>query len=274
MSSPIVEYYSKSFCEDTRLEVEAGGNIEWVRTIDVFKRFLPPAPSSIIDFGGGTGAYALWLLEKGYEVHLVDLVSAHVEAASKKLGNLETRAKWTATVGDARTFGFPDSSVDIILLMGPLYHIQESEERIQALEEAARVLRPGGHLFCTIISKFASYLDGLFSGYIRDPEFRQIIEGDLKNSCHSNPTGRPEYFTNAYFQHPDELKMELQKTGFTDIRLVGLEGLLWASNDLETLREDKEAWEASLEFMRTVESDNSIIGISPHIMGIGMKPRQ
>lgn len=271
MVKSVVEYYSKSFCEDMRLEMDSGGNIEWVRTIDIFERFLPPAPSSVIDFGGGTGAYSLWLLEKGYEVHLVDLVPAHVEAARKKLEDSGNHAKWTATVGDARKIDFADSSTDIVLFMGPLYHIQKAEERIRALHQAARVLKPGGYLFCVIISKFASYIDGLVSGYIRDPEFRKIVKGDLKDSCHSNPTGKPEYFTNAYFQHPDEFKMELQKAGFINIRLIGIEGLLWASKDLHSLREDNKAWEASLEFMRAVESDNSIIGISPHIMGVGMK---
>ena len=178
MTSPIIEYYSKNFFEDSRLQVDSGGTIEWIRTIDILKRFLPPAPATIIDFGGGTGVYSLWLLEQGYDVHLVDLVPAHVEVARRKFKVLAAKSKWAATVGDARNFDFPDSSIDIILLMGPLYHVQEYKERIKILNEAFRVLKPGGHFFCTIISKFASFLDGLDNDYIRDPEFRQIIKSD------------------------------------------------------------------------------------------------
>ena len=274
MTSPVIEYYSKRFYEDLRLQVDSRGTLEWIRTIDILKRFLPPAPSTIIDFGGATGVYSLWLLEQGYGVHLVDLVPAHVEVARQKFEDLAPKSNWTATVGDARNFDFPDSSIDIILLMGPLYHVQESKDRIKILNEAFRVLKPGGLLFCTIISKFASFLDGLDNDYIRDPEFRQIIKGDLINGCHNNPTGKPEYFTTAYFQHPDELKMELQESGFVDIQLIGIEGLLWVSKDLENLMKDKKAWAASLEFIRTIESDKSIIGISSHIMGIGVKPSQ
>lgn len=271
MASTIIEFYSKDFYENMRLQLDSFGRIEWIRTIDILKRFLPPAPSTIIDSGGGTGVYSLWLLKQGYEVNLVDLVPTHVEAARQKFEDFGNNAKWTATVGDARKFDFPDSSIDIILLMGPLYHIQKSKERTKVLNEASRVLKPGGHLFCTIISKFASFLDGLDNDYIRDPEFRQIIEGDLKDSCHNNPTGKPEYFTTAYFQHPDELKMELQKSEFIDIQIISIEGMLWASKDLDALLQDKKAWEASLEFMRTIEEDNSIMGISPHIMGICKK---
>ena len=116
------------------------------------------------------------------------------------------------------------------------------KERIKILKEVFRVLKPGGLLFCTIISKFASFLEGLDNDYIRDPEFRQIINGDLINGCHNNPTGKPEYFTTAYFHHPDELKIELQESEFTDIRLIGVESLLWASKDSETLMQDRKAW--------------------------------
>jgi ubiquinone/menaquinone biosynthesis C-methylase UbiE len=272
LTSTIIEYYSKSVFEDVRLEVDSGGYIEWIRTIDILERFLPHAPSTILDVGGGTGVYSLWLLKQGYEVNLVDLVPIHIQAAKQKLGDLAHDLRWTANIGDARNLDFLDSSMDIVLLMGPLYHTQKSDERLRILHEAIRVLRPGGHLFCTIISKFGSFLDGLVSGYIRDPEFRQIVRGDLQNSCHNNHTDRLEYFTTAYFQHPDELKGELLKTGFADIQLVGIEGILWVSKDLEALRRDKDAWEASLEFMRIIESDNSVIGTSPHIMGIGKKP--
>jgi ubiquinone/menaquinone biosynthesis C-methylase UbiE len=169
---------------------------------------------------------------------------------------------------------FPDSSMDIVLLMGPLYHTQKSDDRLSILHEAIRVLKPGGYLFCTIISRFASFLDGLVSGFIRDPEFRQIVKGDLHDSCHNNHTDRMEYFTTAYFQHPDELKKELHETGLKNLRLLGIEGVLWASNNWLALRKDRDAWEATLEFMRSIESERSVIGASPHIMGIGKKPSE
>ena len=256
------------------MQVKYGGNLEWIRTIDIFERFLPHAPSKILDVGGGTGVYSLWLVKQGYEVNLIDLVPTHVQAAKQKLGDSAPNSTWTADVGDALNLEFPDASMDIVLLMGPLYHVQKSDERLSILHEAIRVLKPGGHLFCTIISQFASFIDGLVSGYIRDPEFRKIIEGDLQNSCHNNHTDRMEYFTTAYFQHPDELKKELHRTGFADVKLLGIEGVLWVTKDWGALRRDRDAWEASLEFMRKIESDNSVIGTSPHIMGIGKKPSE
>ena len=224
------------------------------------------------DIGGGTGAYACWLLEKGYSVTFVDLVPKHVEMANKKMSKIANPEKFSTIVGDACGLDFTDNSTDIVLLMRPLYHLQEKNERLSALNEAFRILKPGGHLFCTIISKFASLLDGLDSGYIHDSDFRIIIKGDLECSCHNNHTKKQEYFTTAYFQHPDELNEEMITTGFTKIKTIGIEGLLWASKDLKALRQDAEVWKTATDFMRIVESDKSIIGTSPHIMGMGIKP--
>ena len=137
MVSTIVEYYSNNFKEDIRLQLNVAGKIERIRTIDILDRFLPPSPAIILDIGGGTGAYTCWLLDNAYNVNLVDIVHAHIETAKHKLKNLNSNSKWTAAVGDACNLDFPDSSMDAVLLMGPLYHIQNSEKRILALSEAA-----------------------------------------------------------------------------------------------------------------------------------------
>ncbi len=272
MTSEIIEYYSKSFFEDERLHSDIWGSIEWIRTIDILERYLPAFPASVHDIGGGTGAYSCWLIEKGYSVTFVDLVPKHVEMATKKMQKIAEPDKFSTMVGDACNLDIADNSTDIVLLMGPLYHLQKKSERLRALNEAFRILKPGGFLFCTIISKFASLLDGLDSGYIHDPDFRIIIKNDLESGCHNNHTRKQEYFTTAYFQHPDELNNEMTLTGFCDLKIMGIEGVLWASSNLDTLRKDAEAWKSAVELMRTVERDTSIIGASPHIMGIGIKP--
>lgn len=78
-------------------------------------------------------------------------------------------------VGDARNLDFETDSMDAVLLLGPLYHLQERPDRIAALEESLRVLKPGGVLFCAAISRFASFLDGMKQGYLFNPEFARIV---------------------------------------------------------------------------------------------------
>lgn len=271
MSKKIINFYGDSYLEDQRLSQDIGP-IEWSRTLDIFKRFLPPLPAVILDIGGGTGAYSRYLLKKGYEVHLVDLVPSHVETARRAMSRIPTSVKWSVDVGNAMELEFSDGSADIVLLMGPLYHLQKKQDRMKALRECLRVLCSGGILFCTAISRFASFLDGLSRGYIRDPNFRKIIIRDLESGFHENPTQKNEYFTSAYFQHPNELESEINSAGFVDIRILAVEGILWAAHDFRDLSTDKSAWRAALDFMRDIETERSIMGVSPHLLGLGRKP--
>ncbi|MGZ8786296.1 MAG: class I SAM-dependent methyltransferase, partial [Acidimicrobiia bacterium] len=117
--------------------------LEFLRTAEIIERSLNPPPGVIVDIGGGPGVYAAWLAGLGYRVHLFDLVPRHVEAAlrASDMGNL------TAEIADARAVPMSDASADVVLLLGPLYHLVAREDRITALREAKRILRPGGTVF-------------------------------------------------------------------------------------------------------------------------------
>jgi SAM-dependent methyltransferase len=239
---------------------------EKIRTLDLLERFLPPAPAVILDVGGGAGAYAFTLAENGYIVDLIDPVPLHIDQA-KKLAPLCRLAPRSFQVGDARAIPCDAGTADAVLLFGPLYHLSDSRERLNALREAHRVLHAGGILLAVAISRFASALDGIGRGLIRDPKFVQIMEQDLKSGRHRNETGNLDYFTTAFFHHPDEFKAELVEAGFPNARLCAIEGPLWTVHEPSS---DAER-DALMAVMRTLESDASLIGASAHIMGIATK---
>ncbi len=269
MAQSILDYYTNDFSEDDRL-TDPYGDVEWVRTIDILIRFLPHPPLTVLDIGGGTGRYAAWLRQRGYEVYLIDVVPRHVEIAKKRIGAVESTIDWSAELGDARNLRFANSSIDTVLLLGPLYHLPDVTSRMAVLANVHRVLKPTGIVFAAAISKFVSFIDGLSSGFIHDDAFRNIVADDIETSRHRNPTGRPEYFMDAYFYHPFELEEEMTKAGF-NVDLLAIESVLWAAQDLDRLKADAPAWQAALDTARRVEADRSIIGASPHIMAIGRK---
>jgi ubiquinone/menaquinone biosynthesis C-methylase UbiE len=78
-------------------------------------------------------------------VHLIDPVPRHIEQAA------DTAV--TAEPGDARTLPVTDNSYDVALLLGPLYHLLDREDRLRALREAARVVRPGGLVAAAAIGR-------------------------------------------------------------------------------------------------------------------------
>ncbi len=111
--------------------------------------------------------------------------------------------------------------------MGPLYHLPDAADRIAALREAVRVLAPAGLVAVAAISRYASALDGLARGLGADQAFVRIRDRDLRDGQHRNDTGRPDYFTTAYFHRPDDLREELEAAGFEDVGVYGVEGPGW-----------------------------------------------
>jgi ubiquinone/menaquinone biosynthesis C-methylase UbiE len=245
--------------------------LEHARTQELIQRYLAPAPGTIIDAGGGAGVYACWLAARGYRVHLVDPVPKHVEQARFASSRQPETPLASAEVGDARCLTLDENTADAILLLGPLYHLVDREDRIACLREAHRVLRPGGLLWAAGISHFASLLDSLVHGFFTDPNFAPILERDLEDGQHRNPTTNPQYFTDAYFHRPGELSRELQAAGFQVLEVLPIEGPGWLALEFDRLWNDPVQRERLLTAARKMEREPSILGASSHIMAIGRK---
>jgi ubiquinone/menaquinone biosynthesis C-methylase UbiE len=267
----IINYYTELFDEGERLKLDLGP-LEFERSKILLARMLPAPPARVIDVGGATGAYSVWLFDAGYEVHLVDPVPRHVTEAEKALSEADRNIEYSARVGVGQELDFENNFADAVLLMGPLYHLQEKIERERAIAEAIRVLKKDGIILATIVSKFASLIDGFHSGFLHDPAFVKIIKEDLESGRHYNPTDNPYYWTDSYFQHPDEFSNELSEAGFQDVKLFAIEGPAWALKDFETSWRDEILRKKVLAFVETVECEKTLLGVSPHILGVGSKP--
>src|SRR4051794_9676082 len=138
----VAAFYARGLERD---RLSAGqGALELLRTQQLLERYLPAAPAVLADVGGGPGRYALWLAGQRYQGHLLDPITLHVEQARSASQNSSTSVLASTQVGDARELPFPDASMDAVLLLGPLYHLSEPADRLQALAEARRVCRSGG----------------------------------------------------------------------------------------------------------------------------------
>ena len=245
--------------------------IELVRTQELLSRYLPPPPAVIFDVGGGSGIYACWLAQLGYKVHLIDPVPLHVEQARSASQVQPDYPLASAEVGDARQLNQANNSVDAVLLFGPLYHLLERSDRIAALHEADRVLKSGGLVFAVACSRFASLLDGLFRGWLDDPEFVKIAHRDLLEGQHRNPSNHPAYFTTAFFHHPDELKAEVEEAGLSCEKLLAIEGPGKLLQNFEEHWSEQNRRQRLLQAIRWLETEPSTLGVSAHIMAIAKK---
>jgi SAM-dependent methyltransferase len=250
------------------------GRLERVRTEALLERHLPTPPATVLDVGGGPGAYAVWLARRGYAVHLIDPLELHVAQAREASARQPDAPLAGVELGDARALDVADEAADAVLLLGPLYHLPDAADRARALREALRVLRPGGVLAAAAISRFAATIDGLLKGLFDDPVFERIVERALRDGRHVNPHRRPEWFTTAFFHRPGELEAEVRAAGFALEALVAVEGVGAILPDPDAWLDDPGRRATLLRAIARVEGEPSLLGASPHVLAIGRRPHR
>jgi SAM-dependent methyltransferase len=235
------------------------GRLELLRTIDVIERSLPPAPAVVADIGGGPGRYTDWLIDVGHTVLHRDLVAEHVQDVQSRHPQLDTR------VGDARSLDLPDDCADVVLLLGPIYHLRERSDRLQALREARRIVRGNGTVYVAAISRWAARLDGILV-----QRLHEIHPGLIEIVDEAERTGwvRPAHdggFTCATHT-PTDLRAEISDAGLRLDALVSLEGIGFALADIDARLDDPVQRALVLDTLRSVEAVPDLLGVGPHLL--------
>jgi SAM-dependent methyltransferase len=261
--------------EAGRLGERGPGRLEFERTQEIVLRALPPAPAVVADIGGGPGRYALWLAERGYHVKHRDLVPLHVDqvtaaAAPMAAADAAGGGRVESAVGDARSLDLADASVDVVLLLGPLYHLDRAD-RVRTLREAGRVVRPGGPVFGAAITRWAARLDGVLTQrlYETEPDMEQMV-AEVERSGVLQPLG-PGSFC-GFTHRPEELRAEAHEAGLEVADLVCVEGAAIMLADLTERGSDPEAWRIVLDSARALERVPELMGIGPHLLVTARRP--
>jgi len=219
----VEEFYDKNAQDEwERLDRH---RTEFEVTVKALREFLPPPPGRVLDVGGGPGRYSIAIAKLGYAVTLFDLSKRCLEFAERK--SRELGVEISATVkGNALDLGsLAEEEFDAVLLMGPLYHLLSEEERRQAVSEAQKVLRPGGVVFATVITRYAP----IRWSAKNEPEWfdrigKQILETGIWAGPETSPSTARVGFTASYFALPSELVQLMERQGFRTLSLIGCEG--------------------------------------------------
>ncbi len=258
-------YYERGEERD-RLD-SAIGRVEFARTTEIVARHLPTAPVVIADIGGGPGRYAEWLAGLGHRVHHRDVVPLHVAQARTAFEGLDI----DTALGDATDVDLSDRSVDAVLLLGPLYHLPSRADRLRALAEARRVVRPGGLVFVAAISRWSARLHAVLA------ERLYLVEDGITNRlAELERTGSmPPLFAGSFtgFSHrPDQFRRELRDAGLVLVDLVNVEGPAALLVDLEDRLADPTDRAIVLDTARAVERVPELIGVGPHLLAVTSRP--
>jgi SAM-dependent methyltransferase len=244
------------------------GKLELERSKIIIGRHLGPAPRDILDAGGGTGTYSFWLAALGHRVTFLDLSDVHVRAAEQRSAAAAVRLA-EIRQGTALALPWPDVGFDMVLNMGPMYHLPP-DQRQKALAEMRRVLRPAGLLVSAYISRFAALMDGYDEGYISDPGYIALALGDIVGGRH-DPPSHGRYFTEAYMHRPEEIPSELERAGFRVLDLCAVEGVFWTYPNLKQYTSDPDSFSRLLEHAALIEREPSMMGASAHLLSVAMK---
>jgi SAM-dependent methyltransferase len=261
----VLEYYALGL-EQARLD-SGSGLLEFERTKEIISRHLPGVPSIVADIGGGPGRYALWLAGLGHTVRHRDVVPLHVEQlslAATGQGSIE------AAVGDATELDLDDDSVDAVLLLGPLYHLTRRRDRLRALNEARRIVRPGGTVFVAAISRWAAHLHGVLAQQLyRDlPDILDEL-GHVERHGVLRPLF-PGSFT-GYTHRPRQLAGEVRAAELELIDLVAVEGAAVLLADLDGRMQDPVDRRVVLDTSRALERVPELIGVGPHLLATALR---
>jgi len=258
-------YYERGM-ERERLS-DGRGDLEFSRTAEIVLRRLPAAPAVVADIGGGPGRYALWLASLGYRVEHRDLMPLHVE---QLMADAAEMPGIHSAVGDVRDLDLPGASVDAVVLLGPLYHLTDRAERVRALRECARIVRPGGAVFAAAITRWAARIDGMLRErlYLTTPAVTDLI--DEVDRTGMLPPLQEGGFT-AFCHRPAELREEMAEAGLTVMDLVSVEGPAYILGDLDARMADPVDRSVVLGVARAIERIPELIGFGPHLIATGVR---
>ncbi len=267
----ILRYYELGLERDRLADPRR--TLEYLRTLTILERHLPPAPARVLDLGAGPGRYSLALAERGHRVTLIDPVPLHLDQAREAAR--EARLELTHIgPGDARDLTrWPTASFDAILLLGPLYHLPDAAERRRVWEGVARLLAPGGVAVAAGVSRHYTAWEMLSKNKLDLPGAEELLEEHWSTGLHQNPAGEPAQWTTAYLHTPRELAAEPAAAGLGVEALLMVEGPAKLLPDLAERMTRPRERDRLLHILATLEAEPSVLGTSEHLLVIARASR-
>lgn len=255
----VVQYYEKTN-EDTRLTSNNARRIEFITTVSVLDKYIPQ-DASILDVAAGTGVYAFHYAEKGHEVFAADITPKHIDIILEKAKTNSKALKIQAAVNDATDLGiFRPEGYDVVLCLGPMYHLLDQGDRKKCILECLRVLKPGGILAIAYVNKHFIFPHLV----IRDKKFLKdnIMRNIAIDSC-ARASDEDCYWTDASYTTPEEIEKLMEEFNVEKVDHVATDGLSPMLRDaVDSMNEEE--YKVWLDYHMLTCREKSIMGISNH----------
>ncbi len=255
MSKELEQYYNK-FCEDKRL-TRRHGNVEYVTSMKYIHKYLEdmPAKAKILDIGAGTGRYSVALANEGYDVTAVELVKYNLGILKQKGSSVKA---YQGTALNLKRF--EDSTFDLTLLFGPMYHLCTMEEKKKALSEAVRVTRSSGIILVAYcMNEYSILTYGFKQNHIKE----LVEQGKLTDTFRVIPS-KEDLYDYVRLEDIDEIN---QSQDVERIQIISADG---PANHMRQILNamDEETYELFIQYHLATCERPELLGSCEHTVDI------
>ncbi|EGT4599166.1 class I SAM-dependent methyltransferase [Clostridioides difficile] len=257
----LIDFYN-TYDEDSRLALKHG-MVEFLTTMHYIDKYIKSG-DCVLEIGAATGRYSHTLARQGYDVDAVELVEHNIEVFRK---NTQSNENISITQGNAMDLSiFPDNKYDITLLLGPLYHLYNKEDKQQALHEAIRVTKPGGVVFAAYVISDGCLIDeGFHRGNINVSEY--IEKGLIDPQTFAAKSEPKDLFELVRKENIDDL---MSVFNVTRLHYVASDGLaLYMREAVDSM--DDDAFALYLKYHLATCEREDLVGVTSHAIDIFRK---
>ena len=249
----LVQEIYRRYDESTRLTKSKAAQVEFLTNVKYIERYLVPG-AKILDIGAGAGEYSLYFARKGYCVSALELADSNIAAFRKKLKDSDRVDLLQGNALDLSRYG--DSTFDVVLLLGPLYHLHEEADKRRCIEEAKRVCKPEGKIFFAFIANDMVILT------MFDCHPTYFIEGD-----YNKDTFQLDDFP-FVFHTVEECRNLLRSNGITILHEVASDGVSELMQEKINAMDDA-SYAQYLRFHDYICEKPECLGMSNHLLFVG-----
>ena len=264
MASEVVNYY-ENYREEERITTNNARRIEFLTTCKFFDELFQGS-LKILDCAAGTGAYAFRLAEQGHTVTATDITPRHIDCINEHLKDKSYHMK-TAVLDATDMSMFEDESFDVVLNMGPFYHLTSEEMRRKCFAESMRVLKKGGLLVTAYIPRL--YLNQMI--VMSDTKYiDEILLNQIKNTGVLRSDDPKCFWTDTYYSSYEEMQQLYQNNGLSIEKHFAQDGMAPMFHKTVDTWSD-EQFEIWYKYHLSVCEEKSIIDMSNHVVIVGIK---
>lgn len=254
MTMELEKYYNK-FCEDKRLTRQYA-KVEYITSMKYIHHYLEDNKNAkILDVGAGTGRYSVQLANEGYDVTAIELVKHNLGVLKSKKSSVKA---YQGTALDLSRF--EENTFDLTLVFGPMYHLYNFQDKVQALQEAKRVTKVGGYILVAYCMNEYSVLTYGF----KENNIRECVDnGKLTDDFHVISEPKDLY---DYVRIEDINKLN-EAVALERIKLIAADG---PANYMRPILNamDEDTFKLFMEYHFTTCERPDLLGASAHTLDI------